>query len=556
MQNIIRFQFAHDIPVIIRYAPYFEEKQESEQTAQPYIAHCQNSINVSLLSTYPILVNDEWYTRIYYGSSSNLDIFFNNKNGISAFHNNSSREISIYGMKGYAQPNIGFQKEERTYVFNSSTKEEELDNKFIKPVPNGKYKIEYFQKEDGIDFMEDSLTNLNIGGYYEPVYNMNSPEQNDQWIDNYINVITIIMECDKNILDNPGTSLYDKDTMILFCNLVSVTEIDMLNSNENYSYVFEFNIELNMNYNNFNYYINQNRFNTTVFTDLNQTFFATIHPNSKKRFPKPSELTNKSLDYTYVSTLPKYSSNYITIKGKYLGYSGTISLLNDNDIFNQIPYTISDVNTETNDVEIDLELSKDIYSFYYRNNNFMDIETIFNDYINNINYNHKAIYTDQINPIFANFNQIEAANSDASSNYNIYPIKYGSLYGSLNKNATIFKKKIYKPFSTDVLDYMFICINNIDNDIVVEQQNTIDNKIILAKVYINKEINNIDLQVRHYELVFDMKLLSSLEELEIIFIDKNGNLVNFNNTNNNFTLEVSQYLERVRNINTKNGMIF
>ena len=103
---------------------------------------------------------------------------------------------------------------------------------------------------------------------------------------------------------------------------------------------------------------------------------------------------------------------------------------------------------------------------------------------------------------------------------------------------------------------MFICINNIDNDIVVEQQNTIDNKIILAKVYINKQINNIDLQVRHYEIVFDMKLLPSLEELEIIFLDKNGNLVNFNNTDNNFTLEVSQYLERVRNINTKNGMIF
>jgi hypothetical protein len=130
------------------------------------------------------------------------------------------------------------------------------------------------------------------------------------------------------------------------------------------------------------------------------------------------------------------------------------------------------------------------------------------------------------------------------------------MYGSLSKNATVFKKKIYKPFSTDVLDYMFICINNIDNDIVVEQQNTIDNKIILAKVYINKQINNIDLQVRHYEIVFDMKLLPSLEELEIIFLDKNGNLVNFNNTDNNFTLEVSQYLERVRNINTKNGMIF
>jgi hypothetical protein len=57
-------------------------------------------------------------------------------------------------------------------------------------------------------------------------------------------------------------------------------------------------------------------------------------------------------------------------------------------------------------------------------------------------------------------------------------------------------------------------------------------------------------------LVFDVKLIPSIEELEIIYIDKNGNLVNFNNVDNNFTLEVSQYLERVQNINTKNGMVF
>ena len=139
-----------------------------------------------------------------------------------------------------------------------------------------------------------------------------------------------------------------------------------------------------------------------------------------------------------------------------------------------------------------------------------------------------------------------------TSNYCIYPIKYGLL----SNNATIFKKTIYKPFSVDVLDYIFMCINNIDSNFIVEQQNTINNKIILAKIYIDKPLNNIDLQVRHYDLVFDVKLIPSIEELEIIYIDKNGNLVNFNNVDNNFTLEVSQYLERVQNINTKNGMVF
>ena len=42
-----------------------------------------------------------------------------------------SSEIYISGMQGFIQPNVGFQKEERTYIFNSATKEEESFNKFI-----------------------------------------------------------------------------------------------------------------------------------------------------------------------------------------------------------------------------------------------------------------------------------------------------------------------------------------------------------------------------------------------------------------------------------------
>jgi hypothetical protein len=767
MQNPIRFEFAHDIPIIIRYAPIYNNTS----------VNCQNSINISLLSTVPILINNEWYTRIYYGSSSNMNIFDVSKNGLSAFQNNSNRAINISGMKGYIQPNIGFQKEERTYIFNSSTKEEELNNKYIKPVPNGIYNIEYFQKEDGLDFMEDGFNNFTIPGYYKPVYNMNSPEQDDEWIDNYINIITVTMQCtvDISAVDfSNGINLYDDSNMILLCqvigatkisniiyNLVSNTETNLLpenrlsngviiwnnptqslsdklfislvdingnklylnelinsylqlkageitqtyiitsaiadqncwtliidnktnnnlssktdtnllpnthlcdgeiiwnnptqslsdklfislidkkgnklyfneliNSNlqlkageitqtyiitsaiadqncwtliikdgigdniknhasieivtiinnknytnisnhasiemvtianKVYQYKMDFELKINTNYNNYKFGFN---LPAIIFTDLSHTFYAKEYkPNS---FPLLRKITSKYIDYNKVSNLPKYRSNYITIKGKYLGYGGYISLLNKNDIFNQIPYKISDVNSSTNNIELDLEFSSDIYTFYYRNNNFMNSENFTNDFLNTINYNHKSISSDQINPLFSNFQEVSGLairdqtnsgfmNNDftniVTSNYCIYPIKYGLL----SNNATIFKKTIYKPFSVDVLDYIFMCINNIDSNFIVEQQNTINNKIILAKIYIDKPLNNIDLQVRHYDLVFDVKLIPSIEELEIIYIDKNGNLVNFNNVDNNFTLEVSQYLERVQNINTKNGMVF
>jgi hypothetical protein len=351
--------------------------------------------------------------------------------------------------------------------------------------------------------------------------------------------------------------------MILLCKLIGVSKKETIIDNV-YQFKFQFDLEINTNYNNFD-----NGFiNNIVFTDLENSFKAAIISEPDISFPKTSELTNKYIDYTKVADYPKYKNNSILIKGKYLGYGGIISLVNTNDILNQIPYQISHVNTETNNIELDLEFSTEIYSFYYRNNNFMNFENYKNDFINTINYNHKSIITEHINPIFSNFQEsggnpilpqtdLEFNNSllDAnlvSSNYSIYPIKYGFLSNS----ATIFKKNIFKPFSVDVLDYIFLCINNIDSNFIVEQQNTINNKIILAKIYINKALNNIDLQVRHYEVVFDIKLLPSIEELEIIYLDKNGNLVNFNNIDSNFTLEVSQYLERVKNINTKNGMVY
>jgi hypothetical protein len=564
LQNPIRFEFANDIPVIIRYAPVYQNNGLD--------VNSQNSINVNLLTTIPVLINNEWYTQIYYASSTNMDIFNVSKNGITAFQNNSGKSINISGMKGYLQPNIGFQKEERTYIFNSSTKEEELNNKYIKPVPNGVYNIEYFQKQDGLDFMEDGVYNFNIPGYYKPVFNMNSPEQESEWIDNYINNISLEMVCNVNISDTSiydftdGINLYDSSNMILLCKLIGIKNITTNNENiedENtdseYKFIFQFDFELNTNYNNFPF----GYFDIT-FTDLKRTFKAKIN---KGLFPKFSELTNKFIDYTKVGDFRKYKNNYIMIKGKYLGYGGVISLVNNNDILNQIPFQISHVNQDTNNLELDLEFSSNLYSFYYRNNNFMNFENFNNDFINTINYNRKGITTNHTNPIFANFqesgvlpvkDQSDGAfqNSDltnlVTSNYCIFPIKYGFL----SNTGTIFKKNIYKPFSADVLDYIFICINNIDSNFIVEQQNTINNKIILAKIYINKTINNIDLQVKHYEIVFDIKLLPSIEELEIIYIDKNGNLVNFNNIDSNFTLEVSQYLERVKNINTKNGMVF
>ena len=137
-------------------------------------------------------------------------------------------------------------------------------------------------------------------------------------------------------------------------------------------------------------------------------------------------------------------------------------------------------------------------------------------------------------------------------NYDIIPSKIGYI----TRTGKIFKKKINKLFSTDVMDYIFLCFKNIDSKYIVEQNNKIGDKIIFSKIYINKSLNNYDLDITDYELVFDISLLPKLDELEIFFLDKDGNLVNFNNVNINMIIEILEYVERIQNINTHNGQLF
>lgn len=567
LNNIIRFEFADEIPVIIRFAPVYK-KTPITSGGEQIKSYNQNTININLLSTIPILINNEWYTRIYYSSSPCLDIYELSTTGNKAFQNSSKRKIYISGMQGFIQPNVGFQKEERTYIFNSATKEEESFNKFIKPVPNGEYFIEYFQKEDGFEFMQDGFTTINVPGFHKQVLNMNSPEQDEEWIDYYINFIKIKFKCNKPDLiiksEKDYKEILEKKTGIFLYKLIKVVSIDYTyeDVDEEMPYLYYFYLEITSTFDN---YILFN--NTSIIIDREKTFEAISLDNSFNIGNSKVGAFNNTIDYEYVSNFTNSSNNYILIKGKYLGFGGEISNLNDNDIFNQIPYEISHINKNYNQIEIDLEFSKNIYSFYYRNNNInVQDNNLGISNTNNINYKHRAISKEHINPAFANFEDInEFAITETGSNelrsstifdftskYDIYPIKYNSI----GSEGTVFKKNINKPFSADIQDYIFLCINNIDNNVITEQQNAINNKIILAKIYINKDINNIDLQVRHYEVVFDLKLLPSIEELEILYIDKNGNLVNFNNLDNNFTLEISQYLERVKNINTKNGMVY
>jgi hypothetical protein len=136
--------------------------------------------------------------------------------------------------------------------------------------------------------------------------------------------------------------------------------------------------------------------------------------------------------------------------------------------------------------------------------------------------------------------------------YDIYP----SRYGFISDTGEIYKSVINTPYSTDTLDYIYVCFKNIDSNVLVDQNDPIGDKIIFAKVYINKELNNYDVDYTNYEVIYDLRLLPNLKNIEVFFLDKKGYLVNFNNIDNNLMLEIHEYVERVKNINTRNGMVF
>lgn len=574
LKNPIKYEFKNDLPVILMinpttittnnrfnipiYEPVY--KVNSDELLNIYN---KNNIICNCLSTQNIIVNDEWYTKIFYQSEQNIDIYGINKCGISAFNSNCSKKINISGMKGIVIPNLGFQAIERTNFYNNVDTETEQNNKYIKPIPDGIYSIEMIQKEDNLQFLQHSIYDIPIPGIYEPIYNSNNPEQTDEWIDNYINYRWVYFTLNKptsndNILNNLQLFYYGTDTnatMDLILTIINGFKTQYKNSKNND--IYKCFVKLN----------NTNLV-SGVFTNCGPSFPKNrISPNNPYDFKMVSKtneyifttelfMQNESYDCSLSNLQNKIYYNNVIIKGRYQGFGGVISIENNNnDIFNNIEFEVSSVNTDFSIIELDLENNKSIFTNFYPYNNSGDNLTIRK--INKPNYNHTSPLSTQINPIFSGFTQIPYQYSVTNSNmiidnYNIIPSKIGYI----TRSGNIFKKKINKLFSTDIMDYIFLCFKNIDSKYIVEQNNKIGDKIIFSKIYINKNLNNYDLDITDYELVFDISLLPKLDELEIFFLDKEGNLVNFNNVNINMIVEILEYVERIQNINTQNGQLF
>jgi hypothetical protein len=587
MTKPIKYEFKSGLPIIICFNPQNNSSYTAcKTTTSSYDVSFEvitdkisnnNDILTNGLATQNIIVNGEWYTKIFYQSEKNIDLYGISTSGIKSLNNLSSRQVYISGMKGYIVSNLGFQNIERNYYNSIEVNiEDNQNNTNIKPVPDGLYNLVFIQKEDNTSIL-DNIYDIPIPGYFDTIYNNNSPEQSDEWIDYYQNIrwYYAIEKGNNNILDLKNIDLYQysdkysetgnelQSVTIKFDKLCKVIKVENTGNSYKGSTIYKVYVILNIKniINNFLY--DKQVFNTKYAesTDYEEQLpYNTLLSTKDKGYILKIIYygIRESVDQDYSKSLKPINYYSITIKGRYHGFGGCISLNSKNTVFNNIPYMITDINAKYNTIELDLNNNLNIYCSFYRYNSINISQNISNVYKQN--YNKNPVNNTSINPAFSGFNQtpLQIDNLIFNENeiinyYDIFPSKLGYLANS----GIVFKKKINQPVNTKIYDYIYLCFKNLESNTTVEQNNNIGNNIIFAKIYTKiTDLNNFFIDYTNYEVIYDLNLISQLTELEVFFLDKSGNLVNFNNLDINFQLEIQEYVERVKNINTKNAMVF
>jgi len=146
-----------------------------------------------------------------------------------------------------------------------------------------------------------------------------------------------------------------------------------------------------------------------------------------------------------------------------------------------------------------------------------------NNVINNNGFSFKTI----------NNNTIELDINKSICNFNFNN-------NNLGKNGIIYQKKIKKLEKKNNLKYFYLTCPKIN---LIENANNQKIKNIFAKI-IN---NNNDYDILYNTFISDSKklpkLIKFLDELEFKFLDEKNNLINFNDINHSFTIQIEELIE-------------
>jgi hypothetical protein len=128
-----------------------------------------------------------------------------------------------------------------------------------------------------------------------------------------------------------------------------------------------------------------------------------------------------------------------------------------------------------------------------------------------------------------------------------------SIFGT---GGRIVKKRINSPYQLNPNNYVFLVIPNLNH--IDNVQNTLfsDTDGAFAKVLLPGDSNRVVYKshVGGSKVYYDM-LFNNLSELEVAFVTNKGTLFDFNGAEHSFTLEITEFIDKIEYINPRTGNI-
>ena len=412
--------------------------------------HLQNKSDLAsnFISTQPYLVNNQWYTRIFYrGSKSNIGSHYNSnyvknnifpnisnkfvQGGMSLFSKNSSDTVFISGMKGIKIPFINLESNNEQLLGNNGFPEF-----FSMPMDDNYYKME------------------------PPI---------------------------------------DTDTY----------NVDSKSSPRILNFKGEFRSKIN-NINEFSQFTNETKI---------------------KDFAKFEWISDYNKNYEFP---------YITVKGFYLGYGGTLEERFNKDTINTI------VNNDSGFLVKKInQINNKFFVFVQRssiNNDIFSLSNLINNY-NIVNQSNRKDFFDYE----TNLKLFDEVLEENQSDYE----NYISIYGI---NGRMVKKKVENPYNLNPDKYVYLAIPNLNH--IKSLQNELIPSESFSKILLpgdgNTTLYNTFIAGTK---IFTKNLFNNLSELEIAFITNDGFLFDFNGSEHSFTIEITEIIDKFEIINPKFGNI-
>lgn len=508
--------------------------KSSEFSAGNYViiwgtgARESKKIHSNYLSTQNILIEGEWYTKIFYKGAKCMESEDGEwDTGFPQFNKYACKEVYIRGMKGLSLPDISFEKRDIDHYTNLKNTDNSDFTKTsfhidqINPVPDGFYTLFPNTGQDDSGYLLTDNLNVDIlGDFYECP---KTPFEKEQyWREEGYSMTFSPTSANLN-LNNPWNYIDIEDWGVKTGILQLNYHHPDIHSNDHKGFI-------PMKY--LDVYITKGDGSATRYKLRPRLDWTTVVKDAagysgqfyqieiKTDSPYKLTATTDILEVSYKGFRKSYETARswpcIVIKGKYKGYGGFIEFRDKKNILQ--------------DLENGFKVTKIVKDSNNRNTNkfFINLDKKQTDFIKN----YKGTKTVPTNVLYQNLDLLESNKLIEED----YPVGLGGV---------VYKKIRDSPVNVEN-DYINLCIKSRGNSLETTKNtslNTIDD--IFAKILLPGGPGNIF----YNSFVSTPKIYNSpikeLSSLEISFRDKENKLIEFNGYDHSFTIEIEELVDSI-----------